>query len=368
MLIKDLKASIPFLIKAQIVPLIHGAHGVGKSSIVKQVCDDNGWHFTDLRIGSMSDAGDLLGLPDFKTDSKGNKLSTSFFMPDWLKEAVDFCEQNAEKYSVLFLDEINRARKDLQTPLFQMILDHRLHTHRFPSNLFIVAAANYNTDDYNVSDFSDKALVSRFAHCKLTPSTKEWVDFAEEQKVDSSIIQFIQDQKGMLEKKVQEFTLDFVEPCRRSWNMTSRLVKSGMPQNILQEWMYGIVGVTATAAYLESLKSLDKPLTGEEILKSYKKHKVKIQQWSEAKDGGRFDMVKTSTDSLVKTIQDMQKAETKMKKAEGANMLDYLKDIPLDMSFVAVQDIYLEDIARDFFVETDPLILKFEKTRGMDVK
>jgi hypothetical protein len=366
MLIRDFKASIPYLIKAKVVALVHGAHGVGKSSIVKQVCDDNGWHFTDLRIGSMSDAGDLIGLPDFKTDNKGNKVSTSFFMPDWLKESIDFCKQNTDKYSVLFLDEINRARKDLQTPLFQMILDHRLHTHVFPENLFIISAANYNTDDYNVSDFSDKALVSRFAHIKLTPSVKEWVDFSESEKVDSTIIQFINEQKGMLEKKGEEFTLDFIEPSRRSWHMASRLIKSGMPQNLFQEWFYGIVGVTATAAYLESLKSMDKPLTGEEILKSYKKHKVTIKKWSEAKDGGRFDILKSSTDSLVKHIQDLQKAETKLKKAEGANMLEFLKDIPLDMSFAAVQDIYLEDNARDFFVETDELILKFAKTRGIE--
>jgi hypothetical protein len=366
MLIKDFKASIPFLIQAKVTPLAWGAHGCGKSQVVKQVCDERGWHFMDLRIGSMSDAGDLIGLPDFKTDSKGNKVATSFFMPDWLKESIDFCTANPDKHSVLFLDEINRARKDLQTPLFQMILDHRLHTHKFPDNLFIMAAANFNTDDYSVGDFSDKALISRFAHAKFAPSVKEWAEHAENQKFDSSVISFIQAQKGMLESKLQEFSLDFISPCRRSWEMASRLVKSGMPQNLLQEWLYGVVGITATAAYLESLKTLDKPLTGEEILKSYKKHKTKIQQWSEAKDGGRFDMVKTSTDSLVKTIQNMQKAETKMKKAEGANMLDYLKDIPLDMSFAAVQDIYLEDIARDFFDEKDELILKFAKTRGIE--
>lgn len=367
MLIKDLKRSIPYLIKAKVVPLVWGAHGVGKSSIVQQICEENGqWHFNDLRLGTMSDAGDLLGLPDFVTDKSNKKIATSFIIPDYLKESIDFCNNNPEKHSVLFFDEINRARKDLQTPLFQMILDHRLHTHRFPSNLFMAAAANYNTDDYNVGDFSDAALVSRFAHVKLSPSVKEWTEYAQSQGFDSSIIHFIQEQKGMLESKVQEFSLDFVKPCRRSWDMVSRLVKSGMPQELLQEWMYGIVGVTATAAYLESLKSMDKPLTGEEILKSYKKHKAKIQQWSEAKDGGRFDMIKTSTDSLVKTIQDMQKAETKMKKAEGNNMLDYLKDIPLDMSFAAVQDIYLEDVARDFFDEKDELFVKFAKTRGIE--
>lgn len=361
MLIKDFKASIPFLIKAKVVPLLWGAHGTGKSSIVRQVCDANNWHFTDLRIGSMSDAGDLIGLPDFITDNNGKKVATAFFMPDWLKESIDFCEANPDKYSVLFLDEINRARKDLQTPLFQMILDHRLHTHRFPSNLFIIAAANYNTDDYNTSEFGDLALISRFAHAKLTPSTKEWVEYAEESKYDPSVVSFIQEQKAMLETKVQEFSLDFVKPCRRSWEMVSRLIKSGMPQTMLQEWSYGVVGITATAAYLESLRNSDKPLTGEEILKSYKKHKAKIQQWSEAKDGGRFDMVKTSCDSLVKAIQDQQKAGVKLKKVEGANMLDFLKDIPLDIAFAATQDIYLEDIARDFFSENDELILKFQK-------
>lgn len=366
MLIKDYKRSIPFLIQANVVPLIHGSHGVGKSSIVRQLCDENGWHFMDLRLGSMSDAGDLLGLPDFKTDSKGQKTATSFIIPDWLKESLDFAKANSEKYAVLFLDEINRARKDLQTPLFQMILDHRLHTHVFPKNLFIVAAANFNTDDYNVNDFSDKALVSRFAHARLMPSVKEWVDYAETQKVDPNIINFIQEQKGMLEKKGQEFSLDFIEPCRRSWIMVSRLIAAGMPQDLLQEWMYGIVGVPATAAYLESLKNADKPLTGEEILKSYKNFKVKVVKWSNPEAEGRGDILNASKDALVKTIQNLQKEGTKLTKTQGKNMLDFLKDIPTDMAFAATQDIYLEDNARHFFNENDELILKFQKTRGIE--
>jgi hypothetical protein len=363
MLIKDYKRSIPYLIKAKVVPLVWGAHGIGKSAVVRQICDENDWKFTDLRIGSMSDAGDLIGLPDFVTDEKGNKVATSFFVPDWLKENVDFCKQNPDKYAVLFLDEINRARKDLQTPLFQMILDHRLHTHVFPDNLFIVAAANYNTEDYNVGDFSDKALSSRFAHAKLSPSVNEWIDHGQSQKIDDGILSFIREQEGMLEKKGEPFSLDFVEPCRRSWIMVNNLKKSGMPAELLQEWMYGIIGVPATAAYLDHQQNAEKPLTGEEIVKHYKKHQDRIRKIVET-PGFRTDLLNHSANALIETIKKLQTEGTALKKAEGSNLVSFLDDVPTELGFKTLQEIYLQDIVRPFFNEDTDLVKKFEKAKG----
>ena len=61
--IKQLKESIPFLVKANIATMVVGHHGIGKSQAVKQYCDEQGIGFIDLRLGTQ-DVGDLLGLAD----------------------------------------------------------------------------------------------------------------------------------------------------------------------------------------------------------------------------------------------------------------------------------------------------------------
>lgn len=364
MLISDYKKAIPFLIKAKVTPLVWGGAGIGKSSLVRQICKDNGWGFYAIHLGNMSDTGDVLGLADFETDENGNKVATKFMMPDWLNNALKFCKENPDKYFVLHMDEINRTRKDLLVPVFQIALDRCLNTIKFPENFIPLASANPNNDDYVVTDISDRALLSRFVHIKLTPSLKEWTNYAEESEYDSSIINFINEQPGMLEEKGQDFTLDFVKPCRRSYAFINNLKKANTPEKIFQELCYGIIGVAATTAYFKSLENSDKPISGKEILKSYKKHNSKVKSWSNLETGGRPDLVNSSTESLVKTIQSLQKDNKKMTKTEGKNMLEFLKDIPLDRSFAAVQDIYLEDCARDFFSENEEPILSFAKMKA----
>ena len=57
--------------------LMEGPHGIGKSEIVKQYCDENGYHIETL-ILSLMDLGDLLGMPHIE-----NKITT-WAEPDWI--------------------------------------------------------------------------------------------------------------------------------------------------------------------------------------------------------------------------------------------------------------------------------------------
>jgi predicted AAA+ superfamily ATPase len=43
--IQQLIDTLPFLIKAKLTPNIVGAHGIGKSSVVKQFAEKNGYSF-----------------------------------------------------------------------------------------------------------------------------------------------------------------------------------------------------------------------------------------------------------------------------------------------------------------------------------
>ncbi len=74
MRITDLKVLLPFAFKAKLTPFIWGAHGVGKSAVIKQYAVENGYDFIDLRLGQL-EVGDLLGLPEIvKGDKAEGKL------------------------------------------------------------------------------------------------------------------------------------------------------------------------------------------------------------------------------------------------------------------------------------------------------
>ena len=361
MQINQYKKALPFLMKAKVTCLVWGNHGIGKSSAPQQFCDENGYKLFNLRLGSL-EVGDLLGLGDFKLDATGKKVATQFFMPDWLKDLFDFCEQNPDKQAIIHLDEINRARRDILAPVFQMVLDYRLHTYEFPKNVFVIASANPPTDDYNVLDMSDKAFLDRFLHIKLAPSRKEWIDYAEN-KVDSSIINFIKDNNKMLEMNLEDFSVnDFAQPSRRSWEKVSDLLKAGTPKELQQELISGKVGLVAAVAFEEFLNKAEKPLTAEEILNNYQEHIETIKKHS-SKKTNRADLLKNTCTDLEKFFE---KNEV-LSEPQGENLVAFINTIPVDLSFTLLRTIYLKKCCRDLF-EKDKQIIERIKTAKEAIK
>jgi len=175
--IKQLKESIPFLVKANIATMVVGHHGIGKSQAVRQYCDEQGIGFIDLRLGTQ-DVGDLLGLADFKVNEKGENVATKFMQPTWFPTDPD-------SKGLIFMDEINRARPDVLQAVFQLVLDKRLHEYELPKGWHVIGAMNPSTEDYVVTDLSDRAFLDRFCHIKLAPSKHEFIQYAKHREFDS---------------------------------------------------------------------------------------------------------------------------------------------------------------------------------------
>lgn len=350
MFINTYKEALPYLIKAGITPMLVGNHGVGKSQANAQIVKDNDWYIVDLRLGTQEPA-DLIGLGDFGLDENGKKISTEFMPPKWLTDLIQFCKENPEKKAILFLDEINRARRDVLQAVFQLVLDKKLHTVELPENAHVVAAMNPNNDGYIVSDISDKAFLDRFCHIKLTPSTAEWFKYAEKKSFKPELISFLKDQPELLQDgTLTDISLDDIKPSRRSWEAIHKLLEVETPAHLLRELVFGLVGVTAGQAFITSLKDTDKPINGEEIIKNFGKHKDKLTEYSDSKTGGRIQLVKHTCDSLHAYLENRncleEKDERELKDKESKNLMKFLKLVPLEYSFNLCRDIYLIDIAR----------------------
>lgn len=344
--IKTFKKALPYLMKAKVASLVWGRHGIGKSETAKQFADELGYKFMYLNLGTQ-DVGDLLGLPDFDTDDKGRKIATKHFTPNWLKEIIDYCTNNPKSGAILALDEMNRARRDVLQAVFPLVLEGRMHTTYLPNNCYIMAMSNPNTEDYIVTDIADKAFMDRFCHIKLDPTVSEWLDYAEKSDTDPDIIEFIRTQPELLENKTEDFNYEEVKPSRRSYKALDRLKKQDMPFNLLQELSYGLIGMAATTAFIESIKNTDKPLSAEDILKHFNKHKKRVEQYSDHATGGRMDLLKATSDNILKYVK--SKDKTKFTAVEGDNLMKFLKAIPADLCYSSARELYLQDNLRTFF-------------------
>lgn len=358
MLLSEYKRALPWLMQSRTSAFVWGHHGIGKSEAVEQFSDENKYKMFNLRLGSM-DVGDLLGLGDFVIEN-GKKVATQFFMPDWLKACFDFCNANPDKWAIIHLDEINRARKDVLSPVFQMVLDYRLHTYEFPKNVYCIASANPPTDDYTVTDISDNAFMDRFCHIKLTPSTDEWLKYAEATEHDSEVVGFIKEMPDHLSTKLEEFSLDqFVKPSRRSWTKVSKLRKMGTPSDVMAQLGFGLVGITSYLAFEEYCKNSDKPIPGIEVLENYKKHKKNVLKMSAYDGTGRGDLLKSTTDDLVSMTGTLQ-----LNKTQADNLIDFLLDIPVGLAYATLRKLYYNESVRTYADKSKKLREKLEKGKA----
>lgn len=340
MTITDLKASLDYLFAAQLTGFIWGNAGIGKTSIVKQYAEKKGYKFFALYLGTQSDTGDILGLQDFVKDENGQSVATAFAMPTWIKEAIDYCNDNPDSGAVIFLDEFNRARRDILQGMFSLALDKKFHTVQLPKNCHLIAAGNPDVDGYDVTDTNETALMARFVHIKLEPTFQEWLDFAKGNEFDGSIVNFLKNQPNLLEQEHGEFSLP-VKLDRRSWERLNRLFKLNTPSNILEQLAYGIVGVEATAAYMQFLKEQnDKPLSGEEVLNG---ERLKdLERWSDPANtlGSLLNVTIENVKEYLQKLDEPNKdlAYNKppifvMTETQQANLFKFLFLLPKDIGY-----------------------------------
>lgn len=326
--IRDFKDSLPYLIEAELTPFIWGHAGIGKSSIVKQYAEDKGFHFFPFYLGTQSDLGDILGLAEFIDNGDGTK-STNFAVPKWLHDTIQYCNANPDSGAIIFLDEFNRARRDILNGMFSLALDKTFHTVKLPKNCHIIAAGNPPTDEYFTTDVNETALMARFVHIKLEPTFNEWKDYAKSTKIDSTLVSFLSNQPELLEDKHSEFKLP-VKPDRRAYSRLDKLMKLNIPQHLLEQLMHGIIGLERTVAYLQFLKDQDKPLTGQEVLAGMKQQL--IVKWSNPEDV-IASCLNATRDNLREEIDRRNEAGEKLSADEKKNLYFFIKTVPKDISF-----------------------------------
>jgi len=250
--LKQARQAIPLLCEQDIVPLLWGERGLGKTQTVAELAQETGRKFIALYL-STQEPGDLIGMPEVR-DGK-----TVWARPDWWPE-----DGNA----ILFLDEINRAPRYVLSAIMPLVNEKRLHTHQLPEGVWIVAAANPLTKDYEVTEF-DRALFSRFCHLVIRNDLTEYAVWLRKEsglneEVVDAVLDFANSSKQYftnsytLEELFTAWHLQ-VSPDRRSTYRAGCVAMQLMTlQNpdLAQEILAGFLGVADGKAMWRALNSV----------------------------------------------------------------------------------------------------------------
>jgi ATPase family associated with various cellular activities (AAA) len=210
-----------------------GPPGIGKSDIVKQICDNfSNSHLIDIRL-SLWEPTDIKGIPYFDSNS-GTMV---WGAPSELPSA-----ELAEQYDhiVLFLDEMNSAAPSVQAAAYQLILNRRVGQYRLPDNVMIVAAGNREADK-GVTYRMPAPLANRFVHLELQVNFDDWFQWAVNNRVHKDVVGFLNfSKKDLYDFDPKSPSRSFATP--RSWSFVSELLEDDIDEGTTTDLVAGAVG------------------------------------------------------------------------------------------------------------------------------
>lgn len=259
--VEQVKKVIKYAIDAGDNILLEGVHGIGKSSIVREFANENGYHLEELYL-SHQEVGDLIGIP--KTIELDGQTITVWSKPIWLQRIEKAAEKNIP--SILFLDELNRAPLDVRQCALPLALDGKIHEHSLPvvngKRTFVIAAINpYNDNQMYQVDELDSALLDRFLHLKLEVDVKNWLSWAKKNNVEEVVINFISE----FPDRLYYIPNEGKGATPRAWERVSNFIKTNVPDDLIFEIFKGKLGIEVASQFYHYYKSFSTILSKTQI-------------------------------------------------------------------------------------------------------
>lgn len=216
-----------FLLNVAVVrPIfIWGAPGIGKSSIVQQFASQLGLPCVSM-LGSQLAPEDIIGVPQIVDGT------SRFCPPSMIARSEPYC---------LFLDELNACTHEVQKAFYSLIHEHRIGDYRLPAGSIVIGAGNRAQDAAIVKPMSS-ALLNRMVHVHLTVSHRDWLEWANQNGIHPTIIEYIQVRPDHLWSAPPKHEEPFSSP--RSWHMLSDAMHEfgdSMSDQELEVLAYGVL-------------------------------------------------------------------------------------------------------------------------------
>ena len=171
---KKLKNFIKDMVAIQQPALVLGQPGSAKSSIMKQVAEETGREYIDIRPLLLNPV-ELHGLPRF--DGEVTRWSRPYFFPT----------PGSDKRYLINIEELPAAPPLIQTALYQLMLDRRCGEYVLPEGASVMACGNREVDR-GVFNRMAPALRSRMVHYEIKIISDDWIEWALQNEIAPEII------------------------------------------------------------------------------------------------------------------------------------------------------------------------------------
>ncbi len=300
---------------------IWGLHGLGKTTIVRDFAQREGWKFAYCAPAQFEEMGDLHGLPqvvDPDPNVEGDEY-TVFRPPEWVP--------TDEGPGILLLDDVNRADDRILRGLMQLLQNFEMFSWALPPKWQIVATANPEGGDYSVTPMDD-AMLTRMLHMTLVFDVKAWAAWASRSGVDPRGIAFVLTYPEVITGKrtTPRSVTQFFEQLRH----IPDLKKDAELVQILAQATLDDAAVASFMSFvMDGLERLIDPL---DILDAEKFAPIKkrIKELAHDEGGKRVDRLSTMCTRLFLALTH---PEYEPQEAHGGNLVAFLlhEELPNDL-------------------------------------
>lgn len=257
--ISTFKRTLAYHLETGCAPLILGAPGVGKSQVIKEFCEENGYQLITRMLSQMQPSDFIIPYVDREQNI------THWAIADWLKEFDELAEK-----VIIFLDELPAAPHDVQVAAYQLLLDREVAGNKLPDNVHVIAAGNRVSDGAISSDMGT-AAADRLSIFNIKVNPDEWLEWAEAAGVHPYIMAYIKVEPGQLND--EDNFEDIVRVSPRSWATLSKYLyvheKQANPDpELLKPILESRIGKVGAANFFAKINELKNLYPVEEYLKA----------------------------------------------------------------------------------------------------
>lgn len=224
--------------------LLVGPPGIGKTASVRARYD-----YTEVLLLSSCTEEDIAGLP-YREGTKERRTTPPF---------IERLQKNKAKNKCLFLDEIDKARREVADTLLTLIT----HPQEFglPEDVEIIAAAN--PPEWGGGDGVSQPMLSRFAIIDYKPDLEFWVELTKKQFAHLPFIEKLMEKISIGEIPLLEANgegFNFRLTCPRTWHLALQAISENKP-----ELVTGLLTPNASSG-LDFLTKKNEPLANENTI------------------------------------------------------------------------------------------------------
>lgn len=350
-------SSLELILQSESVPLIVGESGIGKTALIKSLCNKNKYDMVVIDANLLKE-GEIGGLPivEESIDNNGNtRKRTTYATHNKLVEIDYLLNKNQNSKVVLFIDEINRCEHAVQQELMNLILNREINGYVLGKRVLVVSAMNpenkFSSSGGNYSVVNmDPAQENRFVWIHMESNPKAWVKWAlNEGNINEKVVEFIKDFPEYLHRPNDEFS---ERATPRSWERVSKLYsiyenkREDIDLNIFYNVVKGNVGIDIAQDFISFIENYEKVIISPEDLFN-KNYKLEIlrEKILKANHSKLYVLCKNVLSYLREQSYDGDKLQT---------LCTMLSLYPVDLTMGILKEIkedYEEDIYKDLLDE-----------------